>query len=58
MKAIRAVLVRVVVDEATAVANYQRFEALEVAERIGTRFDELAQEAPEIGEHKGILHKV
>ena len=33
-------------------------EALEVAERVGTRFDDLAQEAPEIGEHKGILHKV
>ena len=47
-----------VAGEATAVANYQRFEALEVAERVGTRFDELAQEAPELGEHKGILHKV
>ena len=33
-------------------------EALEVSERVGIRFDELAQEAPEIGEHKGILPEV
>ena len=33
-------------------------EALQVAERVGRRFDELAQAVPEIGEHKSILPKV
>ena len=33
-------------------------EALQVAERVGIRFDELAQAVPEISEHKSILPKV
>ena len=32
-------------------------EALQVAGRVGVRFDELAQEVPDIGEHKSILQK-
>ena len=32
-------------------------EALEVANRVGVIFDELAQEVPGIGGHKSILHK-
>ena len=33
-------------------------EVWQVVERVGTRFDELVQAVPEIGEHKSILPKV